>query len=172
MEAISLKTGEHLPFPTKNSLSEKSRVMICALLQDRLSESIDLFSQVKHAHWNVKGPNFIALHQLFDEVAEAFEGYSDLIAERIAQLGGKAEGTLRMAARRTKLEEYPITAISGREHVEAMGRSLAAYGESIQEAIHRAEELADRGTADLLTEVSRGADKWLWFIESHNQSGQ
>src|ERR1700734_3826902 len=100
-------------YPTKNNLPEKVRIQVTTLLQGRLVDSIDLTLQAKQAHWNVKGPSFIALHELFDKVAEAAEGYSDLIAERIVQLGGIAEGTVRISAARSQLDEYPVTIADG-----------------------------------------------------------
>ena len=155
---------------TKNDLSEKVRIQVSALLQDRLAEAVDLVTQAKQAHWNVKGPNFIALHELFDKVYEHAGDHVDLIAERIVQLGGTAEGTVRVAAKRSQLPEYPLTLASGREHVEALSHSLAYFGETIRKAINQADEVGDKGTADLFTEISRSVDKDLWFLEAHVQS--
>jgi len=155
---------------TKNDLSEKVRIQVSALLQDRLAEAVDLVTQAKQAHWNVKGPNFIALHELFDKVYEHAGDHVDLIAERIVQLGGTAEGTVRVAAKRSQLPEYPLTLASGREHVEALSHSLAYFGETIRKAINQADEVGDKGTADLFTEISRDVDKDLWFLEAHVQS--
>ena len=102
---------------TKNDLPEKVRTQVVGLLQERLADCIDLVMQAKQAHWNVKGPSFIALHELFDKVYEHTQDYADLIAERIVQLGGIAEGTVRAAAKRSKLQEYPPAIASGKEHV-------------------------------------------------------
>ena len=157
-------------YPTKNTLPEKVRIQIAGLLQEHLSNSIDLVSQAKQAHWNVKGPDFISLHELFDKVAEDSEEYVDLIAERIVQLGGIAEGTLKTAAKRSQLPEYPLTISAGLEHVKALTHTLASYGEGVRNAIGNADELNDRDTADLLTEISRELDKNLWFVEAHVQS--
>ena len=137
---------------------------------ERLADCIDLQTQIKQAHWNVKGPNFIALHELFDEINEEVEDYVDEIAERAAQLGGVAEGTARIVAKRSSLSEYPASAVDGRSHVEALSSALAAFGKAARKAIDQANEFADLGdldTADLFTEVSRGIDKWLWFVEAH-----
>ena len=117
-------------YPTKNNLPEKVRTQIATLLQDRLVDSIDLSLQAKQAHWNVKGPSFIALHELFDKVAEDAETYVDLIAERIVQLGGIAVGTLGPVDKRSSLPVYPVTISSGKEHVAALSHALASYGES------------------------------------------
>ena len=155
---------------TKNDLPEKVRIQVAALLQERLSDAIDLVTHAKQAHWNVKGPNFIALHELFDKVYENAGEYADLLAERILQLGGTAEGTARVAAKRSQLPEYSLTIVSGKEHVEALSRSLAYFGETIRQGIDRADEIGDKDTADIFTEISRSVDKDLWFVEAHGQS--
>jgi starvation-inducible DNA-binding protein len=151
---------------TKNDLPEATRAKVVELLIARLADCIDLQTQAKQARWNVKGPNFIALHELFDKVNEDVEDYVDEIAERAVQLGGVAEGTARTAAKRSSLPEYPAQAADGRSHVEA----LAAFGKASRQAIEAANELRDLDTADLFTEVSRGIDKWLWFVEAHLQA--
>jgi starvation-inducible DNA-binding protein len=155
---------------TKNDLSEKVRTQVVSLLQECLADGIDLQTQAKQAHWNVKGPSFIALHELFDKVYESASEHADLLAERIVQLGGIAEGTARVIAKRSRLQEYSITLVSGKEHVEALSRALAFFAETIRRAIDRADEMGDKGTADIFTEISRGVDKNLWFVEAHAQS--
>jgi starvation-inducible DNA-binding protein len=155
---------------TRNDIPEKVRVQVAALLQDRLAEAIDFESQTKQAHWNVKGPHFIALHELFDQVYEHAGEHVDLIAERIVQLGGVAEGTVKAVAKRSQMPDYPLTITSGKEHVEALSRAIAWFGENIRKAIDQADEVNDKGTADLFTEVSRSLDKDLWFVEAHLQA--
>jgi starvation-inducible DNA-binding protein len=157
-------------FKTKNDLSEATRVKVVELLNARLADCIDLQTQTKQAHWNVKGPNFIALHELFDKINEDVEDYVDDIAERAVQLGGVAEGTARMAATRSSLTEYPTKTVEGRSHVEALSSVLAAFGKAARKAIDQSNDLGDLDTADLFTEVSRGIDKWLWFVEAHLQA--
>ena len=157
-------------FKTKNDLSEATRSKAVDLLNARLADAIDLQTQTKHAHWNVKGPNFIALHELFDKINEDVEDYVDDIAERAVQLGGIAEGTARLAAKRSLLSEYPANTVDGRAHVEALSSVLAAFGKSVRKAINDANEFGDLDTADLFTEISRGVDKWLWFVEAHLQA--
>jgi starvation-inducible DNA-binding protein len=157
-------------FQTKNDLSEQIRAKAIDLLNARLADAIDLQTQTKQAHWNVKGPHFIALHELFDKVNEDVEDYVDEIAERAVQLGGVAEGTARMAAKRSSLGEYPARTVDGRAHVEALSSALAAFGKSARKAIDAANDLGDLDTADIFTEVSRGIDKWLWFVEAHLQA--
>jgi starvation-inducible DNA-binding protein len=156
-------------FPTKNDIPESARSGLVALLNRRLADAIDLQTQTKAAHWNVKGPGFIALHKLFDEINESVEEYVDLIAERAVQLGGVAEGTLRVAAKRSELKEYPLAIVSDREHLEALTTALADFGARVRIAIEEAVALEDAGTADLFTEISRGTDKSLWFVEAHLQ---
>ena len=157
-------------FKTKNDIPEATRVKVIELLNARLADCIDLQTQTKQAHWNVKGPNFIALHELFDQINEDVEDYVDDIAERAVQLGGVAEGTARMAAKRSSLAEYPAMAVDGRSHVEALSSALAAFGAAARKGIDQANELGDLDTADLFTEISRGIDKWLWFVEAHLQA--
>ncbi len=154
---------------TKNDLPEAARTKVVELLDARLAETLDLYTQAKQAHWNVKGPNFIALHELFDKVAGAALEYVDEVAERAVQLGGVAHGTARMAAGRSTLAEYPDVA-DGRAHVEALAARLAAYGKLVRNAIDESGKLGDADTADLFTEISRGVDKWLWFVEAHVQA--
>src|SRR6476660_9757084 len=112
-------------YRTKNDLSEQTRVEVIGLLNQRLADCIDLQTQCKQAHWNVKGPVFIALHKLFDEVNEDVEEYVDLIAERVVQLGGIAEGTARIVAQRSALIDYPLALSSGEEHVAALSDALS-----------------------------------------------
>jgi starvation-inducible DNA-binding protein len=154
---------------TKIDLTEKTREQIVALLQSRLVDAIDLKSQIKHAHWNVKGMNFIALHELFDRVATEVEAHADTIAERITTLGGTALGTVRVAAQQSNLSEYPHEITDGASHVEALSSVLAEFGKLIRKNIDEADEIGDADTADLFTGVSRDIDKSLWFVEAHIQ---
>jgi starvation-inducible DNA-binding protein len=138
-------------------------------MNQRLADAVDLQMQMKQAHWNVKGPNFIGLHELFDKVDEGVESYVDKIAERIVQLGGIAQGTVRTSAARTRLAEYPLEIGDGAAHVEAVARALSTFGHEARTTIDEANALEDAGTADLFTEISRGVDQWLWFVEAHSQ---
>lgn len=156
-------------YPTKNDLPEESRINVIGLLNQRLADCIDLQTQCKQAHWNVKGPNFIALHKLFDEINEAVEAYVDLLAERIVQLGGIAVGTARSVADRTSLLDYPLTLSSGAQHVAALSDALAQFGRTARMGIEEMDELEDSVSADILTEIARGVDQWLWFVEAHQQ---
>jgi starvation-inducible DNA-binding protein len=156
-------------YPTRNDLPEPTRAQVVGLLNQRLADAIDLQTQCKQAHWNVKGPAFIALHKLFDEINESVEEYVDLIAERVVQLGGIAEGTVGIVSGRTTLEGYPLTISAGNDHVAALSDALATFARTIRIGIEEMNELEDAGSADVLTEISRGIDQWLWFVEAHQQ---
>jgi starvation-inducible DNA-binding protein len=156
-------------YPTKNDLPEKTRQQMVELCNARLADAIDLQRQAKQAHWNVKGPSFIALHKLFDEVSADVEGYIDLLAERVVQLGGAADGELRSVARRSLLAEYPKVLRTGREHVGALSSALASAGKLVRAGVEESSKAGDQGTSDLFVEVSRGLDKWLWMVEAHLQ---
>ena len=153
-------------YPTKNDLSKEVRSSVIDLLDARLADAVDLQTQMKQAHWNVKGPAFIALHELFDKVNEDVEEYVDDLAERVVQLGGVAHGTARQVVARSTLADYPPVR-EGHQHVEAVSSALAAFGKNVRAAIDLADGLGDKDTADLFTEISRGVDKWLWFVEAH-----
>lgn len=155
---------------TKIDISKETREQIIGLLNARLADSLDLKSQAKQAHWNVKGPHFIALHELFDQVATEVEAFTDLIAERVTTLGGTAEGTVRVAAEKSTLNQYPLEITDGRDHVDALSTALADFGRRVRANIDESDEAGDKDTADLFTEVSRGTDKLLWFVEAHIQS--
>ncbi len=153
---------------TKNDLAEGKREVIAALLQERLSSAIAIQLQAKQAHWNVKGPSFIALHELFDAVVGEATGWVDEIAERIVALGGIADGRAQTVAAKSVVSEYPLEIQTGPEHVEALSNALAAFGKNVREGIDAADSAGDAGTADLFTGISRAVDKQLWFVESHN----
>jgi len=158
-------------FDTHNDLSPSVRSSVADLLRARLADAIDLRLQIKVAHWNVKGPAFIALHKLFDDVAADVDEYVDLIAERAVQLGGVADGTARQVAERSGLDEYAATG-GGAEHVHAVAEALASFGRAARAAIDAASGKGDQVTADVFTEICRGTDKWLWMVEAHAQHGE
>jgi len=158
-------------YATKNDLPEDDRIQAIALLNQRLADCIDLQTQCKQAHWNVKGPSFIALHKLFDEINEDVEEYVDLLAERAVQLGGIAEGTIGVVAERSTLAGYPLALSRGEDHVAALSDALAGFGRAVRLGIEEMNDLKDADSADILTEISRGVDKWLWFVEAHQQNG-
>ena len=156
-------------YETHNDIPKEARQRVIELMNSRLADAIDLKTQTKQAHWNVKGPSFIALHELFDQIASSVEEYGDLIAERVVQLGGRAAGTARIVAQRSSLEEYPGEISEGSEHVEALSNALARFGKECRQAIDSSSELGDADAADIFTEISRGIDKYLWFVEAHGQ---
>lgn len=154
-------------YPTKNDLAEALRSDMIELLNQNLALGIHLSLQTKQAHWNVKGPSFFQLHELFDQVYAESVTWVDDMAERAVQLGGIAEGTLEKVQSRSKLPVPSTDIASGPEHVEALSKSLAAFGKSVRAAIDAADNAGDADTADLFTGISRGADKQLWFVEAH-----
>ena len=164
-----MRSATKIPYDTSNDVPKGVRSQVIDLLNQRLADAVDLDSQARQAHWNVKGPAFIALHQLFDEIHEAVDGYVDLLAERVVQLGGIAAGTARTAAERSKLSEYPHAIGDGVEHVKALTRALAEFGGLVRSSIDETSAWGDQGSADICTEICRGVDKWLWFVEAHGQ---
>ncbi len=157
-------------YSTRHDLPDDIRIQVVELLNRTLATTVDLKTQLKQAHWNVKGSNFYQLHLLFDQMATQIDAYGDQVAERIAALGSTALGTARIAAQMSMLAEYPFEAISGEEHLTALAERMAVYGRSVRAAINEATELEDADTADLYTEISRTIDKYLWFLESHLQT--
>jgi len=155
---------------TRIDLPESKRKPIVKLLNERLADVIDLGLQIKQAHWNVKGPNFIALHKLFDEFAGEIAEHVDTTAERITSLGGTAEGTLAAVSKRTSLPPYSLTIKEGRAHVDALATVIAAVAKGARAAIDESGALGDADTADLFTALSRDLDKQLWFLEAHLQA--
>ena len=157
--------------PTSHDLSKQKRQAICGVLQSNLVDGIDLVYQLKQAHWTLRGPNFIGFHELLDTLHEQVEDKVDLVAERISVLGGQVEGTIEVAAQSSRLPKYPLDIASVEKHVEALSKSFAAYAKNNRAAIEEATDAGDEATADLFTEVTRAADRALWFIEAHKPVG-
>ncbi|MCL4298125.1 MAG: DNA starvation/stationary phase protection protein Dps [Anaerolineae bacterium] len=157
---------------TSHDLPKETREEMVQLLNQQLADTFDLFSQTKQAHWNVKGPEFYQLHELYDELAGELLGYVDMIAERATALGGAATGTVRMAAQASRLPEFKDSPVGSRESVQLLVERYAGLAQSTRQGIDTADEAGDADTADLLTEVSRGLDKSLWFLEAHIQQGE
>ena len=153
--------------PTKNTLDAAKRGKSVVLLGTGLIHALDLERQAKQAHWNVKGPNFRALHELFDEVAQQAEDASDLLAERMVSLGGSPDGRVATVANRTTLAEYPLAAQHGQAHIDALSDAIATFGSLARAAIDQAADWGDADTADIFTQVSRDLDKALWLVEAH-----
>ncbi len=153
--------------PTRNTLPTEIRARSIALLNLHLASAIDLHGQTKQAHWNVRGPGFIAVHQLFDTVSGAVEGYSDLLAERVGGLGGEAHGTVQAAAAKSILPPYVLGVADAKSHIFSVASALAGFGQSVREAADKAQGYGDATTSDIFTELSRGVDQQLWLVESH-----
>ena len=154
-------------YQTRIDLAFEVRSEIAKILNQTLAVTLDLKTQAKQAHWNVKEMNFNQLHELFDEMATELEGYVDMVAERVTALAGTPLGTARIAAANSVLPEYPLDAVDGKEHVTALAERYAIYAKHVREAIDQTGDLGDADTADLYTEISRDMDKRLWFLEAH-----
>lgn len=169
-----LPTTRRIPistrFQTLHRLPAPTRTAIVHDLNEQLATVVDLYLQMKHAHWNVRGPTFQMRHELFDQLADHLRATMDEVAERVGQLGGYANGTTRMASRQTRLPEYDVSAIDGTEHVLALVRRYAEWTVQLREGIRRATEHDDLATEDLLTATLRTAEKDMWFLESHLQA--
>lgn len=155
---------------TRIDLPVEARLQVIGTLNETLACTLDLKTQVKQAHWNVKGMDFYQLHELFDEIASELEEYIDMVAERVTALGGTALGTARIAASQSSLPEYPLTILDGKDHVTALADRFAVYGKLLRDGIASTDDLDDADTADLYTEISRTIDKRLWFLEAHLQA--
>lgn len=155
---------------TRHDLPQPARHAVVAILDPLFAALVDLSMQSKQAHWNVRGPNFIALHELFDKVAESFEDHVDELAERMAALGSSVSGTLRSVAARSPLPEYPLTAVEGPAHVAALAGAMATVAALARRAIDDCGDAGDADSADLCTAVSRTLDQQLWFVEAHAQA--
>ena len=154
-------------YTTRIDLAEDVRAKVIDILNQTLAATLDLKTQTKQAHWNVKGADFYQLHELFDEMSGELEEYVDMVAERVTALGGIALGTARIAASESILPEYPLDAVGGIEHITALADRYAAYGKHVREAIDTTGDLGDADTSDMYTEISRTIDKRLWFLEAH-----
>ena len=159
-----------MTYETLIDLNPQARQALITLLNQRLADMMDLFNQSKHAHWNVNGPQFMQLHQLFDDIAERVEENCDLLAERAAILGGTAQGTTRQSVASSLIGEYDLSAVDGLHHVRALSRQMAKMAASIRAAIVLAAGSGDPTSSDLFTEISRSLDKDLWLLEAHLQS--
>ncbi len=163
------KTGGRLPGHQVfvSDLKSNTRATMIDLLNARLADTIDLKLAVKQAHWNIKGPSFIAIHELLDQVSARVEEHYDTIAERCVQLGGTAFGTVQAVAKATSLSPYPVTATSQETHVRQIADHLGAAAAACREAVDKADEAGDAITADIFTGIARALDKDHWFIGAH-----
>lgn len=157
-------------YPTKNDLNENLRKDMILILNENLANGVNLALQAKQAHWNVKGPHFAQLHQLFDKLYTEANGWADSMAERAVQLGGVAQGTIETVQKATRLPVYDTAIADGRRHVEAIAQAIATFTAGTRRAIARSGEAGDAVSSDLFTGISAEADKMLWFVEAHLQS--
>lgn len=152
---------------TRNDIPSNARAAVIAVLNARLADSIDLALLTKQAHWNIRGPNFIAVHEMLDGLRTELDTHVDTMAERIVQLGGVAMGTTQATAAATGLTPYPTDIVTVPEHLTALVERYAAVAASVRQGIDASDEAADKDTADILTGYSRALDKALWFLEAH-----
>jgi len=154
-------------FTNHVSLPENAKTALVDTLNAALATTLDLHSQVKQAHWNIKGPQFFARHELFDTMAVRLRDFADVIAERATTLGGYANGTSRLSAERSKLPEYDLRAVDGKHHIKVLVDRFSDYTAFIRTAIRDAADNNDPATEDLFTEILRGTELDMWFLESH-----
>ena len=154
---------------THNALANNAKKVAAELLNARLADTIDLALIAKQAHWNVKGRNFIGVHKMLDELRDDVDEYVDLIAERVTAIGGTAFGTSQVVVKSSAVAPYPLDLYKVEDHLRALAERYGKVANVVRQNIDEADEAGDVDTADLFTEVSRGLDKWLWFIEAHLQ---
>lgn len=159
-------------FETRIDIPKDNRSKLVDLLNSRLADVTDLYTQAKQAHWNVKGSDFYQLHEMYDRLAEELLPFADMIAERATALGGEALGTVRMAASSSSLKEFPRDAYGSMDSADALADRYAMFALKLRESADEAEQLEDMDTNDLLIEVSREVDKQLWFLEAHLQKSR
>ncbi len=158
-------------YKNRVALPDDVKHKVVQVMQERLAEATDMYSQAKFAHWNVKGDNFYQLHLVFDSVADVIGKHADPIAERITQLGGVANGTIRQAACVSRIPEYPVDTIAGMEHVQALADALGHYCEKLREASDKIDDLGDEPSSDFFKQLVVEAEEQLYFLESHLEAG-
>jgi len=158
-------------YPNGVDLEDDAKKQLIQILNEKLAESFDIYSQAKFAHWNVKGTDFYQLHLLFDKIAEIVEPHADMLAERITALGGVANGTVRQAAQASRIPEYDVDAVLGMDHVRALSRSLAQHCASMRDALDKTEEVGADPTHDFLNQMIIELEQGLYFLESHLEAG-
>jgi starvation-inducible DNA-binding protein len=154
-------------YQTRNDLPSNTKAVSIAVLNARLADAIDLALLTKQAHWNIRGPNFIALHEMIDGFRSEIDTHVDAMAERVVQLGGTALGTTQVVAAATTLTPYPTDIHASTDHLAALIERYARLGSSVRAAIDATAEAGDADTNDLLIAFSRALDKELWFLEAH-----
>lgn len=154
---------------TRNDLKSNTRKVSIELLNARLADAVDLALLTKQAHWNIKGPQFIAIHEMLDTFRAALDGHVDTLAERAVQLGGAAEGTAQVVAQKSTLKAYPTDIFTTKDHLAALIERYGDAANAVRKAVDEADEAGDADTADIFTAYSRELDKSLWFLEAHVQ---
>ncbi len=154
---------------TQNKLESNAKKVAIELLNARLADTIDLALVAKQAHWNVKGRTFIGVHKMLDELRDDVDEYVDVMAERVTTLGGTALGTSQIVVKASTVDAYPVDIYKVEDHLKALADRFGKVANTVRKNIDEADEAGDADTADVFTEVSRGLDKWLWFIEAHLQ---
>ena len=164
---MTKKRSDAVPFPTRIDLNETTRADLARGLNVSLASTFDLFTQVKQAHWNLKGAQFVARHELFDDLAKHLRKWGDKLAERVTTLGGYAQGTARLASELSVLPEYDLDAVDGGQHLDALIDRYGLYCAAMRKMVSGANGLGDPATEDLFTEILRDAETDLWFLEAH-----
>jgi starvation-inducible DNA-binding protein len=167
--ASSPKTAHIHSHKTRNDLEDNAKKVSIDILNARLADAIDLALITKQAHWNLKGPRFIMIHEMLDGFRDQIDAHVDTMAERVAQLGGTALGTSQVVASQTTLKPYPTDIYRIEDHLAALIDHYAAVANAVRRAIDETDEAGDADTADIFTAVSRDLDKSLWFLEAHVQ---
>jgi starvation-inducible DNA-binding protein len=157
----------HVLPPTRIGMPPEIRLDVITLLNQTLACTMDLHSQVGQACWNIKGKDFSLLHPLFSTMLNELQAYTDMVAQRITVLGGVVMGTVRMAARQSKLPEYPDAVMEGDGHVQALAERFGRCAATLRENITLVADVEDAGSAAIYTDISRGVDRQLWVLESH-----
>ena len=164
---MSQSDDNQILYSVRIDIPSEIRLYVIQLLNQTLSCTVDLRSQIKQACWNVKGHDLVLLHALFATMATELDAYTDLVAERLVVLGGVARGTVRTAATHSTLPEYPGAIMDGDAHVRALAERFAPYATALRADIAHATDVEDAGSAAIYTDISRGVDKRLWFLEAY-----
>ncbi|HUS31745.1 MAG TPA: DNA starvation/stationary phase protection protein Dps [Kofleriaceae bacterium] len=153
-------------YKTPSQLPEASRSTISAALNEILADGLDLHSQLKVAHWNIRGPQFPTLHPLFEQFANQLAVHNDSIAERAVTLGGHALGTARSVAKQSRLAEYPAETTRDLDHVRVLADRFESYLAAVRASRTSVEKAGDTDTVDLLTGVITEFEKNAWFLRA------
>ncbi len=158
-------------YKNRVDLPDDVKTKVCEVMNSKLASALDMHTQAKFAHWNVKGMNFYQLHLVFDATAKVIFKQIDPIAERITQLGGVANGTVRMSAANSKIPAYSVESISGPQHLVALADALGVYCKELRDASDKIDDLGDEPTADFFKQLVVEAEEELYFLESHLEAG-